>query len=402
MAAMNCAILGCGFVADFYMGTRFKHDEINIVGAFDIDSDRLDTFAAFHKVQAYDSFEALQADDRVDVVLNLTNPRAHFETNKACLLADKHVYTEKPLAMDSESAAILADLAKERNLGLAIAPCSLLSETAQTLWKGVRDEIAGQVRLVYASFDDGMVHRGRFRNWTNASGAHWPAKDEFEIGCTYEHASYVLSWLAAIFGPARRVQAYASTRVSDKGIEVDQMAPDFTVGCIEYDNDVVARVTCSLVAPMDKSIQIIGDQGTLYTKYVRNDASPVYFESVAPNRFVKGAIKRMSHYAIQLEQFLRLPFSASGLKVERKIPNAIKPRFRVSAPNKPVDFLLGVEELIGSIQEKRACRLSADLGVHLVEIIETLQYPEKYDSKRTLSTSFEPIEPLWKEHFAKA
>ena len=56
------------------------------------------------------------------------------------------------------------------------------------------------------------------------------------------------------------------------------MAPDLTVGCIEYPDGVVARVTCSLIAPRDKSITIIGDDGILSVPDVRNDAGPVYFK----------------------------------------------------------------------------------------------------------------------------
>jgi hypothetical protein len=42
-------------------------------------------------------------------------------------------------------------------------------------------------------------------DWRNESGVPWPARDEFEIGCTYEHAGYVLTWLCDFFGPARAV-----------------------------------------------------------------------------------------------------------------------------------------------------------------------------------------------------
>jgi len=54
------------------------------------------------------------------------------------------------------------------------------------------------------------------------------------------------------------------------------MAPDFAVGCIEYPGGIVARVTCGLVAPMDKSMTVIGDEGILYVRYLRNDEEPVY------------------------------------------------------------------------------------------------------------------------------
>jgi predicted dehydrogenase len=328
------------------------------------------------------------------MVMNLTNPRDHFETTKACLEAGKHVYSEKPLAMDSTAAGELASLARSKGLRVATAPCSLLGECAQTLWKGINDGIMGTVRLVYANFDDGMIHRHRHSAWRSASGASWPAKDEFEVGCTYEHAAYVLSWLAAYFGPARRIHGYASTRVKNKGVDVKSMAPDFTVGNIEYDNDIVARVTCSVVAPLNKSISIIGDTGTLYTKQVRNDASPVYFAKTPPNRFASAAAGRLDRMRIRMEQVLRLPFSISGLNLERKIPYARRPKFNRSGGNKPVDFMRGPAELADSIKEKRPCRLPIELGVHMIEIVETLQYPEKFESPRVLTTSFDPIEPL--------
>ena len=38
-------------------------------------------------------------------------------------------------------------LAESRGLQLGGAPCSVLGETAQTLWKALREERIGQVRL---------------------------------------------------------------------------------------------------------------------------------------------------------------------------------------------------------------------------------------------------------------
>jgi predicted dehydrogenase len=394
---VNMAIVGCGYVADFYMATLGYHRHINIVGAYDNNPQRLDKFSRYYNVKVYKDLDDLLSDAAVEVVLNLTNPRAHYDLTKACLEADKHVYSEKPLAMESIKATELVTLAKQRKRYLATAPCSMLGETAQTMWKALRDDAIGPVRLVYASFDDGMIHRFNPTRWKSASGAPWPAKDEFEIGCTYEHAAYVLSWLAAFFGPARKVQAYSSIRIRDKGVAVDSMAPDFTVGCIEYDNDVVARVTCSIVAPLDKSIVIIGERGKLYTKYVRNDASPVYVEKTPPNRIVAGIASRTKHWLVRIEELLHLPFSIAAFKFERKYPYARKPSFRRSRGNKPVDFMRGPADMAEAIREGRPCRLSPELGVHMTELIETLQYPERFENPRTINSSFDPIQPLsWK------
>ncbi len=395
---MNIAIIGCGFVADFYMATLRHYTDFKIIGAYDRDRSRLDAFCNHFGVRRFGSREEVLGNEQVEMVLNLTNPRSHFEITEACLLAGKHVYSEKPLAMKWAQAAELAGLAKQRRLGLATAPSSMLSATCQTMWRALDEGAIGRVRLVYASLDAGMTRRTNPCRWRSVSGAPWPAKDEYETGCTYEHGPYVLSWLAAFFGPARRVTAFASCRVPDKGIHLDTNAPDFSVGCIEYDNDVVARVTFSLVAPTDRSIMIIGDNGVLHAKNVRDDASPVTITRTPPNRLATGIRARLHRLANRVEHRLALPWSVSIPRAERRLPFAIRPRYFSSGRNKPVDFMTGPHELAQSIREGRACRLSPELGVHITELIEALQYPERFDRTPALCTSFEPIAPLtWTE-----
>jgi predicted dehydrogenase len=354
---MNIAILGCGYVADFYMQTLRQYPNLSVVSAYDKDEKRLPVFPRHYGIRRYSSLEEILADSSIEMVLNLTNPRSHFELTKSCLLAGKHVYSEKPLAMDSIMAGKLVELAKQKGLRLAIAPCSLLSETCQTIWKALHEGAIGPVRLVYANFDNGMIHRLDPMRWRSASGAEWPAWDEFEVGCTYERAEYVLSWLAAFFGPAQRVTAFSSCQIGDKGITSNTMAPDFSVGCIEYKNDVLARVTCSVLAPSDKSLLIVGDNGVLYTKYVRNDASPVYIATTTSNRIVKAVAARLAHLGGRVEHLLGLPWSVRGLGVERKVKFAIRPKLLSGGCSKPVDFMRGPNELAESIREGRPCRL---------------------------------------------
>src|SRR4028119_705640 len=179
-------MIGCGFVADYYIDTLANYPWLKLLGVMDRNQERAVKFSNFYSVPMYNSLDEVLADSRVEIVLNLTNPRSHFEVSKACLEAGKHVYSEKPLAMSFEDAQELVDLATERGLYLSSAPCSLLGETAQTIWKALREEVIGQVRLVYAEMDDGLVHRMPYRKWFSASGTPWPYKDEFEVGCTLE------------------------------------------------------------------------------------------------------------------------------------------------------------------------------------------------------------------------
>ena len=390
---MNIAIVGCGYVAEFYGKTLGNYPELRLVGAYDKSAANLRTFCQRWSTRQYPTLDEVLADPAVQIVLNLTNPRSHYEITKLCIEAEKHVYSEKPLAMDSEAAHELVQLAKRKHVYLASAPCSMLGETAQTIWKALNEEVIGRVRLVYANFDDGMIApRMSPWLWRNESGVPWPAKDEFEVGCTFEHAGYVLTWLAAFFGPAKNVTAFASCQIPDKGIPVDKMAPDFTVGCIEYPEGIVARVTCGLIAPKDKSLTIVGDDGVIFVGNLRNDAAPVYVRRAHLTRTQSRIVRRTQWLQHWLET--RIPWPGPEVFFQRRYPLTREPRGRFVDRSKPVDFCRGPAEMADAIRENRTCRLPAELGLQITELIETLQYPERFGGRRKIKSTFDPIQPL--------
>src|SRR3974377_825857 len=141
----NIGIVGTGFVADRYMRSLETFPELRVVKATDVDQVRLAAFCKYWKVSGARSLYELLVDgpDSPDLILNLTNPSAHFEVSRACLEAGKHVYSEKPLATSMEEAHALCALAERKGLMLASAPCSLLGEAAQTLWLAVRQKEIG-------------------------------------------------------------------------------------------------------------------------------------------------------------------------------------------------------------------------------------------------------------------
>ena len=151
-------VVGCGFVADLYMASARTFPGIRVLGAHDRDPARLAAFARHWGVPAVDSLEGLLATLPPDgLVLNLTNPASHAPVTRAALLAGRHVWSEKPMALTVEDARDLADLAAARGLTLASAPSSVLSETSQALGVALREGRAGSPRLIYAELDDGFL-----------------------------------------------------------------------------------------------------------------------------------------------------------------------------------------------------------------------------------------------------
>lgn len=388
---MKIGLVGCGYIAAAYAEALPHHPELKLVGAWDVKPDNLALFSQRFHCRDYASLEELLADDRVETILNLTNPRSHFGVTSTALDAGKHVYSEKPLGMNGAEAQALVERAAARGLMLASAPCSVLSETAETVWAALRSGAIGKVRLVYANFDDGMIApRLSPWLWRNALGVPWPAKDEFEVGCTYEHAGYLLTWLAAFFGPARRLTSFACCQLPDKGIPVEKMAPDFTVGCLEYQDGVVARLTCSLIAPENKSLTIVGDKGFLCVDNVRNERCPVRYRTYALGRIAASLERRINSGKV----WLGMTPLDHGWTSRRRYPYvAIPPRWLNG--RKPVDFLRGLSEMAAALRERRMCRLPPALGWHVAEIIDALQHPGDSGATRNIVSSFPAIEPRY-------
>lgn len=387
---MKIGIIGCGYVASFYARNTRNYSDLEIVAAYDTNTEILQKFCECYKIKPHSTLENFLSDGSIELVLNLTNPRSHFEITRVCLAAGKHVYSEKPIAMNLDEAQVLIDLAKSLRLRLGCAPCGVLSNTAQTVWSALKNLEIGSVKLVYANYDDGMIAPNmKPWDWTTDHGAHWPAIDEFEIGCTYEHAGYFLTWLNLFFGPALAISAYSSCQISNKGIAVKKMAPDFSTGCIEYEHGVVARVTCGLVAPEDKSLTIIGDKGHLIVKHLRNDNEQVYIKKEDPGKSVRRVENFMNKWVYRNYLFDKItPWPRTEFSFYEKYPMLQKESRNNATRNKKVDFMLGVKDMVVAIQNNKPHRLSGEFGLHILEQIEVLQYPERFNFRKKINSGF--------------
>ena len=378
---MHIGFVGCGYVADYYMTTLKNHPELQLLGVYDINPERQQAFAKYHNVATYSSLEKILADDGLDIVVNLTNPDSHFDVSKRALEAGKHVYSEKPLAMDYDQAKALVELAQTKGLYLASAPCNFLSETAQTVWKAMRENVIGSVHLAYAELDGGLIPHMPYEKWVSQSGAPWNARDEFESGCTVEHAGYYLTWLTMLFGPAKSVTSFATVLMPDKGIELTRETPDFTSGCIEFHSGVVARMTNSIIADHNHTLTIFGDEGIITVEDGWYYHCKVYKK------------KRRMHTRLA-EMPIIYDLLGYGPKKVTMLRNNNPNYKRRGRYQRIMDYSRGLAEIAKAIKDQRKSRLSANHALHITEITLALQYPEKMGCPRQIESTFEPIEPM--------
>jgi predicted dehydrogenase len=368
---MRIAIVGCGFVADFYMQSLAIQRNLELAAVTDIDAKRLKEFSGYHGLScAKSSLAEVLEDPSIELIVNLTNPDSHYDVSKQCLEAGRHVYSEKPLAMVFDKASELTALANAKGLRVASAPCSILGETAQTIWKAIREDVVGKVRLVYAEIDDGPVHLMPYRKWLSDSGRPWPYKDEFEVGCTLEHAGYYSTWLTAFFGPAKRVTSFAAVIVPDKvhGETLDRISPDYTVANIEFSNGAVARLTCGLMAPRDHSMRIIGDEGVMSIKDCWDYRAPV----------------RVRRMLTLRRKMIMSPWATKLPLVE------IKGVEKLTRKANPMHFFRGVAELAEAIQAGRESRLPNDFCLHNNELVLAIHHATASNASYEMKTTFKP------------
>jgi predicted dehydrogenase len=348
---------------------------------------RAQAFGNCYGIETCATTEALLSDHTIELIVNLTTPNSHFEVSKMCLEAGKHVYSEKPLMVTFSEAQALVDLANRKGLYLSSAPCGILGETAQTLWKALRDNEIGTVRVVYAEFDDGPVQLQDPNIWRMPSGAPFPYRDEFQVGFPISHAGYYLTWFAAFFGPAKTITAYSSCLWPDKTVVPEEPLhvsnPDISVACITFESGVVVRLTCSLLGPYNHSMRIIGDKGILKVEECLNYSAPVYVDKYSRFKF------RAQRYPIAK----RYPF----------IKAWFDPNYRVYPPVKKFswmkrnarhrqDYARGVAELAQAITEQRPCRLPADYCLHVTELVWAIQNATQ--APYNVTTTFKPLQPM--------
>ena len=149
--SVGAAIVGCGMISIDYARSIQTHSEhLGIIGVYDTAYERAKEFTKQFGGCIFQSMEELLRSSEVKLVVNLTMPIAHYQVTRQALEADKHVYSEKPLATNRREGLQLVEIARQRNLLLGCAPFVILGEAQQTLWKAVRDGMVSVLRSLCA------------------------------------------------------------------------------------------------------------------------------------------------------------------------------------------------------------------------------------------------------------
>lgn len=299
MERVRVGVIGCGAISGAYLGMARNFPLVEIAACADINLDAARAKAAEFGIARACSVDELLADASIEIVLNLTVPKAHVPISMEALRSGKHVYCEKPLGVNRDEGKRLVDAARQAGKRVGCAPDTFMGAGIQTARKLVDSGAIGRP-VAFTAF---MMCPGH---------EHWHPSPEFYYqaggGPMFDMGPYYLTALLNLLGPVKRLNGFASIAIPQRTITskpkfgkvMHVETPDHICGTLEFANGVVGSIVTSFAtrfAPYDgkQPITVFATEGTMKVPdpngfdgpvHVRRNDEPEFRE--VPHVFVKG------------------------------------------------------------------------------------------------------------------
>jgi predicted dehydrogenase len=356
---VNIGVIGCGQISGAYFKAAETFEIINVVSCADINHAVAEEKAEEYGIQAV-SVAEMMADPEIDIILNLTIPKAHYEISMQALENGKHTYAEKPFALTYAEGKEIIETAKAKNLLVGSAPDTFLGGGQQTCRKLIDDGWIGKPVGGTAM----VMNCGPERYYHAAPKFFY----EFGGGPMFDLGPYYVTALVNLLGPVKRVAAittkafekrFAGPQAHVPGDEIPVEIPTNLSGVIEFQNGAVINMVASFdVWKQDHSpIEIYGTEGSLSVP--------------DPNTF-GGPVK----------------LAAGGRK---GVEWSDCPIAHIYTDNMRS---IGVADMARAIITGRDYRCSGDLALHVLEVMESFEKSSVTGKHIELESSCERPAPM--------
>ena len=258
-------VIGCGNISGIYLKNCHQFfRNLEVVACADMAREKAEACAKEYGVAQVLSVDELIASPDVDIVLNLTVPKAHADIALAALQAGKHVHCEKPLAIGLEAGRKVVETARRRKLRVGCAPDTFLGAGLQTCRKLIDDGWIGKP-VAASAF---MLGSGP---------ENWHPNPEFFYGVgggpMLDMGPYYLTALVNLIGPIKRVTG--STRITfptrfissqpKYGKIVKVETPTHLAGVMDFANGAIGIIVTSfdVWGHYLPRIEIYGSEGSM-------------------------------------------------------------------------------------------------------------------------------------------
>lgn len=263
MESVGVAVIGCGVISHEYLRNLTSFPDVRVLACADLDVGRAKAVAEQYGIPASGPPDVALATADVELVVNLTIPAAHVEVAAAAVAAGKHVYSEKPLALDPAAGARLLEAAAVAGVRIGGAPDTFLGAGFQTAYRLVAEGAIGVPQTA--------------RTVVQGYGPEsWHPNPEFLFriggGPLFDMGPYYLTGLTALFGPVSRVAATARTarpeRVIGRGPRAGTRfaveVPTHVNALLDFHSGAAANTLFSFDSPRPHvGFEVAGTEATL-------------------------------------------------------------------------------------------------------------------------------------------
>jgi len=149
-------IIGCGKIAQVrHIPEYAEHPDAQLIGFYDVNLERARDLAQRYGATAYETVEALLADDRIHAVSICAANFAHAELTIAALRAGKHVLCEKPMAITLEECEAMVAEAEKAGKYLMIGHNQRLAKAHSTAKELIDSGMIGKIVTFRTTFGHG-------------------------------------------------------------------------------------------------------------------------------------------------------------------------------------------------------------------------------------------------------
>lgn len=359
---ITVAVIGCGGISEIYLKNMTSMFAIlRVKGCSDLIPERSQKRAEQFHIRQMTNEEIFQ-DPEIQIVVNLTYPESHYAVTKAAILAGKHVYSEKMMAVTWEEGKELYQLAQNHHVRLGLAPDTFLGAGYQTVRKYIDSGIIGIPMYAHALVVRNYQHR-------------WEAPDPYQPfimmnggGIPFDMGGYYLHAMINLFGSIKRVSGFSKQLYADylhlnpkherykESVHLE--TPTLLSGSLEFENGTLGSLTTISDGFGETSkLEIYGTNGNL----ICHDPN-LYGESI----FLEPQGDQMSRFEI--------PFTHAFAHGNYRG--------------------LGVADMAWGIVNNRPHRCSAELGLHAFETVHGIIRSHSDNMVYQMTTRCDRPQPL--------
>ena len=233
MSQINWGIIGCGDVAEVKSGPAFQLVENStLISVMRRDGTKAKDFAKRHQVPQWtDNADEIIEHKNINAVYIATPPSTHSKYALKALAAGKHVYLEKPMALDAIQAQQICDAVDKSKAKLTVAHYRRELPAFLKIREFLKNSAIGSI-----THADIQILQPRNSDIIATTEENWRLNPEVSGGgYFYDIAPHQIDLMYLYFGKIKNAHGYANSSIKNPLVE------NIVNGIINFKNGIQFR-----------------------------------------------------------------------------------------------------------------------------------------------------------------